>query len=145
MSKYSEWTNDQINREIATRLGYTFESRWIGKDKDILEVSVRHPDGYLLQEPFGNEAADCWRDSAEDVLSKCSDWAWDLNMAIALIRPLPPQEQKLKFHFEYLIFDGVWVATIYGTGHKRFEATSKSNAPALAICEAWLLWKDAQS
>lgn len=145
MNKYSSMSDDELNREIAGRLGYTFESRWIGKDKDVLEFSVRHPEGYLLQEASWNEALDCWRDTAEDVLAICSDWADDLNMAINLLKQVPPVGIHPKFWLEYLQIDEGWLATVRGKGMKRFEAFASPDNPARAICEAWLLWKDSQS
>jgi hypothetical protein len=115
MTDYSEFTNTQINGEIAARLGYRFGGQVY---YDALGRVLRHDTGYFTSENT----------------YIAGNWAEDANMALQLL---------LETGYELKPgIDADWrvVTEPDSDGHREFIA--EDDDPARVCSIAWLMWKD---
>lgn len=126
----------ELDRLIAERLGYRAVERtwrWYLLSHDVLETSLDEMlkrGWHIRSYPTETEA---WN---IDV----SRYSTDLNAAIAL---LPTDGYTWSLH--YSNYDDPYTAVISGVKVDSPEYFGDASTPALAICRAWLAWKDSQS
>lgn len=127
---YAAMTDDQLNREVAERLGYTVVDVFL-KNPDI-GPNVNPPLEWLYDYMF--KEGDHW--------GKVGDWATDINAAFELFNNDAAKGTHLIID---VVFPGEWRVG-YQNKEWRYLPGSGSYYPAAhAVCLCWLAWKDSQS
>jgi hypothetical protein len=121
MNQYGDWTDDQINREVAGRFGYTCEEE----------------DGFWPNREM------VWRDMRGMKASE-PRYPTDMNDAIALLDDLQDTYEHGKVSLLRSSKKDYWMCWLEFNGHHDTIIDTSRN-PARAICEAWLAWKDRDS
>lgn len=130
---------------IADKVGWKIVSRPFGKQVDGylfgFEYNLMTPQGVLLWE---NNADQGWRFRASDVWANATkywepslpDYSTSVDAALTL---LPPSDFVL---LEISGEDGEWKVSLYIGSTSKGAFTAQTLA--LAICRAWLAWKEAE-
>lgn len=117
--------NDELRKRVAQELGYTVEP--FTKRGSRYHYKLTYPNGF---HDYAATEEDCWHSAGE----------WDRLVDAALTLPIGKQAHWLIMNN---LFMKKWTAAITDTelhGQYHFDAANESLA--VAICEAWLAYRE---
>jgi hypothetical protein len=140
MSKYSNWTDDQINRAIGNLIGYVVEPA----DAAVSGMGYTH---VIYKKEYEGEPGTWGLVGArsEDEAWSFVRYASDLQYAFSLAHDNPRYvslETVTTWHSEYTVRSfHAQFASCEGSGDELLGRATTTVSLARAICEAWLVWK----
>ncbi len=131
MSDYDSLSDEQLNIEVAKRLGFKVEYMLVNGER---RYFLLDPNRIRVTHRYEDEA-DLWRGALEH--EEIAHYATDANAALEL------------WHggddFNLSHEDGVWIGEPLGKSADPFaEVFGKSESPARATAITWLMWQDKQ-